>query len=55
MHYHHKRTGLTFRLTAKNLFDAAYVVARRPEGIFPGNYRQILLGARWDWDGAKRD
>ena len=55
VHYHHKRTGLTFRLTAKNLFDAAYVVARRPEGIFPGNYRQILLGARWDWDGAKRD
>ena len=55
LHYRHKRTGLTFRLTAKNLFDAAYIVARRPEGIFPGNYRQILLGARWDWDGAKRD
>jgi len=55
VHYHHKRTGLTFRLTAKNLFDAAYVVARRPEGIFPGNYRQILVGARWDWEGAKRD
>ena len=55
VHYRHKRTGLTFRLTAKNLFDAAYIVARRPEGIFPGNYRQILLGARWDWEGSKRD
>lgn len=53
--YKHQRSGLTFRLTAKNLFDAEYIVARRPEGIFPGAYRQIIFGVRWDWEGARRD
>ncbi len=51
-HYRMKRTGLTFRLTAKNLLDATYVAARRPEGIFAGPFRQILLGVRWEWDKA---
>lgn len=55
LHYRHKRSGLTFRLTAKNLLDATYVAARRPEGIFPGPYRQILLGVRWEWEGATRE
>ncbi|MBS2012766.1 MAG: TonB-dependent receptor [Deltaproteobacteria bacterium] len=54
VHYRHKPSGLTFRLTAKNLFDVDYIIARRPEGIFPGAFRQIILGARWDWDGAKQ-
>lgn len=52
-HYHHKGTGLTFRLSAKNLLDSTYVIARRPEGIFPGPYRQILLGVRWEWEAAR--
>lgn len=55
VHYRHKPSGLTFRLTAKNLFDADYIIARRPEGIFPGAFRQIIFGVRWDWDGAKRE
>lgn len=54
-HYKHRPTGLTFRLSLKNVFDTTYVIARRPEGIFPGPYRQILAGVRWEWDGAKRD
>jgi hypothetical protein len=55
IHYRHKPSGLMFRLTAKNLLDADYIIARRPEGIFPGPYRQILIGVRWDWEGAARD
>ena len=55
VHWKHKPSGLTFRLTAKNLLDTTYVIARRPEGIFPGPYRQILLGIRWEWEGARRE
>ena len=55
VHYRHKASGVTLRLTAKNLLDADYVIARRPEGIFAGGFRQILFGASWDWEGAKRD
>lgn len=55
VHYKHRRSGITLRLTAKNLFDAQYIIARRPEGIFPGAYRQVILGVRWEWEGAKRD
>jgi Fe(3+) dicitrate transport protein len=54
VHYRHRRSGITVRLTAKNLLDATYVAARRPEGIFPGPYRQLLLGVRWEWEGAAR-
>jgi Fe(3+) dicitrate transport protein len=54
VHYRHRASGITLRLTGKNVFDATYVIARRPEGIFTGNYRQVLLGLRWEWDGAKR-
>lgn len=53
VHWRHKPSGLTLRLTAKNLLDSTYVIARRPEGIFPGPYRQILLGLRWEW-GARQ-
>ncbi len=49
LRYRLKGTGLTFRLSAKNLLDTTYVIARRPEGIFTGAYRQILLGLRWEW------
>ena len=55
VHYKHKPSGLTLRLTAKNLLDTTYIAARRPEGIFPGAYRQILVGVRWDWEGAPRE
>jgi Fe(3+) dicitrate transport protein len=47
LHFHHRPSGLTFRLTGKNLLDSDYVVARRPEGIFTGGYQQLLFGVRW--------
>jgi Fe(3+) dicitrate transport protein len=54
-HYRHARSGLSVRLSAKNAFDTTYVISRRPEGIFTGSYRQILLGLRWEWEGRTRD
>ena len=53
--YKHAPSGITLRLTAKNVLDTTYIAARRPEGIFPGPYRQILVGVRWDWEGKARD
>ena len=53
--YRHKKSGISVRLSAKNLLDSTYVIARRPEGIFPGPYRQILLGVRWEWEAKKRE
>jgi Fe(3+) dicitrate transport protein len=47
--YRHARTGLTASVSVKNLFDAAYVASRRPDGIFPGSFRQVFFGLRWDW------
>lgn len=55
VHYRHARSGITLRLTAKNALDDTYVIARRPEGIFAGPYRQILLGLRWEWEGRARE
>ncbi len=55
LHYRHKASGVTIRLTLKNALDSTYIAARRPEGIFQGGYRQVLVGIRWDWDGAPRD
>ena len=55
VHYHHKPSNITLRLTAKNLFDTVYVQARRPEGIFTGGFRQLLLGVKWEWEGKPRD
>ena len=52
VHYHHRPSNLTLRLTAKNLFDTVYVQARRPEGIFTGGFRQLLVGLKWEWEGA---
>jgi Fe(3+) dicitrate transport protein len=49
-HYHHKPSGLTFRLTVKNAFDDVYVISRRPEGIFPSGFRQIVAGVRWTYE-----
>ena len=50
VHYRHRPSGLTFRLTAKNLLDSDFIVARRPEGIFTGGYQQFLFGLRWDYE-----
>jgi outer membrane receptor for ferrienterochelin and colicin len=54
LHYRHRSSGLTFRLTGKNLFDSDYIVARRPEGIFTGGYQQFLFGIRWDYEQASK-
>lgn len=51
-HYRHKPSGLSARLTVKNALDDVYVVARRPEGIFPAGFRQIILGLRWEHELA---
>lgn len=53
LHYRHKPSGVTLRLSAKNVFDATYVIARRPEGIFAGSPRQVLLGVHWEWERAE--
>jgi Fe(3+) dicitrate transport protein len=53
-HYRHRPSGLTFRLTVKNAFDATYIVARRPEGIFVGAPAQVLLGVRWDYEAPQK-
>lgn len=50
VHYHHRSSGLTLRLTAKNLLDETYIQSRRPNGIFPGGFRQLMAGVRWEWD-----
>ena len=50
VHYHHRPSGLTLRLTAKNLLDETYIQSRRPNGIFPGGFRQLMAGVRWEWD-----
>jgi Fe(3+) dicitrate transport protein len=50
VHYRHKPSNITLRLTAKNLLDTTYIQARRPNGIFPGPFRQIMLGLRWEWE-----
>jgi Fe(3+) dicitrate transport protein len=52
-HYHHQATGLTLRLSVKNALDDVYVAARRPNGIFVGGIRQILVGLRWDWEAKE--
>jgi outer membrane receptor protein involved in Fe transport len=50
VHYKHAASGLSGRITVKNALDEIVVLARRPEGIFPGGYRQIIAGIRWDFD-----
>jgi Fe(3+) dicitrate transport protein len=51
-HYRNKPTGLTVKLTVKNLFDQPYIVERRPQGIDAAGFRQILVGLRWEYDKA---
>jgi Fe(3+) dicitrate transport protein len=51
LRYTEPRSHLSFSLTGKNLFDAIYIQSRRPDGIFPGGFRQLIAGARWDFPG----
>jgi Fe(3+) dicitrate transport protein len=46
--YRHAASGLGARVTAKSLLDDAHIVARRPEGIFAGGFRQITASLRWE-------
>jgi hypothetical protein len=39
----------------KNALDQLYIASRRPEGIFTGGFREIMLGLRWDWAGKAKD
>jgi Fe(3+) dicitrate transport protein len=55
VHYKHAPSGLTIRLTAKNLLDTVFIAARRPEGIQPGPFRLVMLGLRWEWDAKPAD
>ena len=34
----------------KNALDEIYVASRRPDGIFPSGFRQILGTVRWTYD-----
>jgi Fe(3+) dicitrate transport protein len=53
-HYHHKPSGLTFRVAVKNALDDLYIIARRPQGIFVSGFREVIVGLRWDWDAKER-
>jgi Fe(3+) dicitrate transport protein len=34
--------------TVKNVFDKVYIASRAPRGIFPGPFRQINFGLKWE-------
>ncbi|WP_394849277.1 TonB-dependent receptor [Pendulispora brunnea] len=51
--YKHVATGLSVRFLVKNALDDVHIIARRPEGIFAGGFRQFILGIRWDYDGTR--
>jgi len=40
--------GVTFSIAGKNLTDYRYIASRAPQGIQPGPFRQVMLGARWE-------
>lgn len=48
--YHESHTGLTARLSIKDLIDRPFVISRRPEGIFAGGFRQVMASLRWDYE-----
>jgi len=41
--------GLTTYIVGKNLSDERYIASRRPRGIQPGPFRQILGGVSGEW------
>jgi Fe(3+) dicitrate transport protein len=44
--YTHDDWGATAYLLAKNLLDERYIASRRPRGIQPGSFQQLILGVR---------
>ena len=52
LRYRHKQTGLGATLAVKNAMDEIYVVSRRPDGIFPAGFRQIIGSVSWAYDEA---
>lgn len=50
LRYTHKPTGLGATLAVKNALDEIYIASRRPDGIFPSGFRQIIGGVRWTYD-----
>jgi Fe(3+) dicitrate transport protein len=43
------KDGITLKIKAENLFDKAYVAARRPYGLRPGKPREIFAGLALDF------
>ena len=54
LRYTHAPTGLGASLAVKNALDEIYVVSRRPDGIFPAGFRQIIGSVRWTYDEGAR-
>ncbi len=52
--YHHKPSGLTVRISVKDVLQNYYVTERRPNGIAVGGFREIMLGLRWDWEAKEK-
>ena len=47
--YTYAPAGLTAYVVGKNLSDERYIASRRPRGIQPGPFRQILAGLSGEW------
>lgn len=43
------RSGAEIFLNANNLLDRRYLSSRAPEGSFPGAFRQVMAGLRWEF------
>ncbi|MEZ4313221.1 MAG: TonB-dependent receptor [Polyangiaceae bacterium] len=54
LRYTHAPTGLGGALAVKNALDEIYIVSRRPDGIFPAGFRQIIASVRWTYDEPPR-
>jgi Fe(3+) dicitrate transport protein len=47
--YTHRRSGLTFSLTGRNLTNQVYIANRAPQGIQAAGWRQVFAGIEWNW------
>ncbi len=47
--YTHRRSGLTFSLTGRNLTNQIFIANRAPQGIQPAGWRQVFAGVEWTW------
>ncbi|MBK8252818.1 MAG: TonB-dependent receptor [Polyangiaceae bacterium] len=52
LRYTHSTSGIGATLAIKNVLDSPYIVSRRPDGIFPAGFRQIIAGVRYTY-GAR--